>query len=363
MNLFLNKDTKRLIELFSFFYLLVFITTLVQRVFLKIYGIKYVSESWNYVISPLIIDYIIVLLFFIITNPITLKLLKGKTSWSILTLIHFLFSIFLSICISTSINIFFYFLGEKTSYKKVFIDTLSIIDINIMTYFMISLTTYMYIYFKKNEKFQAENILLEKEVINTRLNLLKSNLQPHFLFNTLNSISSLIEIDKKQAQNTLADLAGLLRDLLKTKDQSTISMQQELESLIKYINILEVRFANHFSFETYISDDVLDAEIPYLLLQPIIENSVKHGYSYECTNLSVVLSIAKNKNNIVITIKNNGTLLPNKATDIKLNIGLQHTIERLKKTYDNNHSFEMKNLDNEKGVITTIILPYIKTTT
>jgi len=221
------------------------------------------------------------------------------------------------------------------------------------------LIIYTYYFIKKNQEVENEKTLISAQLSRAKLNLLKSNLQPHFLFNTLNSISALIDINKSQAQNTIADLGNLLRELLDTGNKNLITLEQELNMLVKYINIIEVRFSDHFTFTSEIDDSLLNAKFPSLLLQPIIENSIKHGYDYNTTDLEVDLSIENDGKNILISISNNGKMLEQNFKLSETNIGIRNTLERLKTIYNNDFQYFMKNKKDNKGVITHISIPYI----
>ena len=109
----------------------------------------------------------------------------------------------------------------------------------------------------------------------TNLNMLKAQLHPHFIFNTLNSISALVEIDKEKSQNLIADFGDLFRDILEFKDENLIPLRKELEILDKYIAIISVRFSDHLSIEKEIENDVENELVPHMLLQPMVENAIK----------------------------------------------------------------------------------------
>ncbi|WP_299669401.1 histidine kinase [uncultured Polaribacter sp.] len=288
-----------------------------------------------------------------------------KMQWRKILFIHFFFSfiigwvIFFSI---TFIELITRQLSLKTALKNfTFENFINVADLNFLIYTAMVGIIYIYYYIEELKKIEAQKSKLSIQLNNTKLNLLKSNLHPHFLFNTLNSISSLIETDTKQAQNTVADLGGLLRDFLDVKDQNLITLEQELNTLVKYINILEVRFPDHFTFISDIDDKLLQAQFPIFLLQPIIENSIKHGYSYDKTDLDVYLSIEREGEMVIITIANNGKLIPKKFLITHKNIGLTNTLERLQSLYKDNFNFFMKNKKDNSGVITHIAIPYIST--
>ncbi|RBW58110.1 hypothetical protein DS884_09600 [Tenacibaculum sp. E3R01] len=353
----------RLTLFFSILYAFISILHLIKVYYFKSIGYRYTQKKWSILIIDSILDYFLVILFFIVVNKTTKKLLNKKKSWKQIALLHIMLSFVMSFIIVLCIYLFHISNGNiklnNLMLKEVLRYIIATIDVNVLIYFFIISVIYSYHYLKKNQKIEKEKSILERQLMKTRLNLIRSNLQPHFLFNTLNSVSSLIDISPKKAQDTIADLSDLFRELLDTKEKLTTCIELELSTLKKYISILEVRFADNFSFKTIIHDtSILNAKIPYLLLQPIIENSVKHGYSYDHDDLNIILIIQKINDCILITIENDGKSLPDDFCQVKMNIGLESTIERLKSTFNENYSFKMNNNKN-KGVITSISFPYI----
>jgi hypothetical protein len=232
---------------------------------------------------------------------------------------------------------------------------MSVIDLNFLIYFSMISIVYSFYYFEKTKKVELEKSQLANQLSNSKLNILKYKLHPHFLFNTLNSISTLIETDSKLAQDTVADFGDLLRDLLELKDTSLIPLKEELNISKRYLDIMSLRFSDHLTVLINVEKNIDSILVPSLILLPIIENSIKHGYSYKITNLKIALSIFLKGHKVHITIENNGEPLKSKKT--KYGNGLQNTIDRLKILFKSEYTYTMKNLKNNKGVITTIIIP------
>ncbi len=199
---------------------------------------------------------------------------------------------------------------------------------------------------------------MANQLTNAKLNVLKYKLHPHFLFNTLNSISSLIETDTKLAQDTVADFGDLLRDLLDLKDSSLIPLHEEISISKRYLDIMSLRFSDHLTVTINVDKNIDYILVPSLILLPILENSIKHGYSYNTTNLKIELSITLKNKKVHITVENNGE--PLKTTKAIYGNGLQNTIDRLRILFNNSYTYSMKNINNKKGIITTIIIPLIK---
>ncbi|GAB4185162.1 MAG: histidine kinase [Wenzhouxiangellaceae bacterium] len=124
---------------------------------------------------------------------------------------------------------------------------------------------------------QLSNEQLQRHLVEARLRTLKSQIQPHFLFNSLHSISSLMDINVKQARRVLVDLAALLRLALKISERNAHSLQDEFDWLEKYLALESVRFAGSLNVELKLPQELQSQEIPCLLLQPLVENALKHG--------------------------------------------------------------------------------------
>ena len=358
-----NKNFTLLLILTSFYSVLVALRFL-KSAYIPQYRLQHIDTNLkSETLIHLLIEYVTMILFMGLVVLLT-KLMIDKMT-------RIVFSIIFHLLLSLSLGFFMHFgsiflsvifgQGRLTNLYD-FNWTYTIIDSlesNFLIYFSIVLISYTYYFTQKNKQVESEKELISEQLSHTKLRLLKSNLQPHFLFNTLNSITALIDINKTHAQNTIADLANLLRELLNIGDKNLITLEQELDMLVKYINIIEVRFSDDFSFSPEIDDALLSAKFPSLLLQPIIENSIKHGYDYNTTNLEVDMSIEKENDCILISISNNGKLLASNFTLTEKNIGITNTIERLKTIYNNDFKYYMRNKKDGKGIITHISIPYI----
>jgi two-component system, LytTR family, sensor kinase len=120
---------------------------------------------------------------------------------------------------------------------------MAVIDLNFLIYFAMVFIIYTYYYLKEVKENEKQRTLLETQLVNTRMKMLSSQLQPHFLFNTLNSISVLADLDPAKAKDTIADLSDFLREILYSSDENEITLEKELRTLEYYLNILSVRFS------------------------------------------------------------------------------------------------------------------------
>jgi two-component system, LytTR family, sensor kinase len=199
-----------------------------------------------------------------------------------------------------------------------------------------------------------EHTIMKNQLLDSKIKSLQSQIHPHFLFNTLNGISSLMEIDILKSQDAISDLSSLLRNSLELNKVKFHSIEDEFNLLQHYINIEKIRFDEKLSFKTFLDDDVLNFQIPPLILQPIVENSIKHGFSYNHDKIEVCIKVEKHKSYIIFEVENNGKLLEN--DDVHFGNGLKNVIERVHTVYKDDCSFKINNTKN-KTVLVTLKLP------
>jgi len=212
---------------------------------------------------------------------------------------------------------------------------------------------------KKYQQKQSEIIQLEQELTHAQLSALKMQLQPHFLFNTLNTVSSLMIQSVTDAQNVIAKLADLLRTVLADAPAQTIPFSKELDFIKNYLSIEQIRFSDRLSIQYDIAQNTENALVPSLILQPIVENAIKHGISKSIDPGIIAIISRKQENKLQITISDNGAGLQN-SHEQSFGIGLQNVQERLTSLYPNQYEFTL-NANTPQGATATLILPF-KTT-
>ena len=207
---------------------------------------------------------------------------------------------------------------------------------------------------REREEQRIKTIQLEELLTKTKLESLQAQLNPHFLFNTLNMISSIMYEDIQSADKMIANLSALLRISLKNTNQNGIVFASELEILNLYLEIMKERFKDKLDVTLEIDDNLLEVKVPPFLFQPIVENSIKHGME----NLSkLVLSIKAEIINdyAIVYIEDNGKGI--EENSLKLTgVGLSNIAERLKKTFCDDYEFVWKNKVGG-GLITKIVFP------
>jgi two-component system LytT family sensor kinase len=246
-------------------------------------------------------------------------------------------------------------LPEQSNYQAYWEATFPYrIGTGVFIYGLIILTYYLFISLKNLSEKNAKEAKLESLVKETELKMLRSQINPHFLFNSLNSISSLTITDPEKARTMVVKLSEFMRYALARKDEQPVSLQSELENLRLYLEIEKVRFGEKLITEEKIEPECFDFKIPVMLLQPLYENAVKHGV-YESTETVRISTQAKIINGYIeITIRNNYDLNPSlkKGTGT----GLLNVTRRLELFYGHKASI---NTSKEDGIYSVII--YIPT--
>ncbi len=353
-----------LIKLLGLFYGIIVFITFVKRLYFVFTRSRDGDFDWfNLIFSRTILDWILVMVFMAMVVAITKKMLVAKTKPAFIILIHLLLSFVIDWFIFFFAAVILFFLGRTTIVNGV--NGLSLdhfmftIDYYFTAYFVMAGIIHIYYYIERVKNVEMQKAVLSNQLTTSKMNALKAQLHPHFLFNTLNTISALMDTNAKQAQNTLADLSDLLRTILDIKQDNLITVEQEIILLKKYLDIIQIRFSDHLTIKMDIGEDTHSALLPSMLLQPIVENTFKHGFSYHNTDLVLHISIQRNMDNLFITVANNGKPLENplgqKYTDGK---GISNVIERLKTLYGTNFHYDFQNLEDEKGVATKISIPF-----
>jgi sensor histidine kinase YesM len=204
------------------------------------------------------------------------------------------------------------------------------------------------------EKLAVENRAKDLELIN-----LRSQLNPHFLFNALNSIHSLAMMKKDNASDAVLLLSDLMRYTLNYEKRDVVPLSEEIEVVEKYLQLEKIRFGKKLNAELDISDATLDLKIPPIIVQTLVENAIKHGLKESTEGVFIKINSQLSNNFLTINIINSGRLKkvdPSVYEQKNGGIGVENTRRRLQMIYGERATFDLKNL-NEKEVIATLKLP------
>lgn len=200
--------------------------------------------------------------------------------------------------------------------------------------------------FKLFEKEKEQEKLIQLKV-QAELHALQSRINPHFLFNSFNSIASLISIDPKGAENMVVNLSELFRYSLNSQETHFVSIEEELNIVEIYLKIEKVRFGDNLIYELEVDRELYQEKIPRFLLQPLVENAIKHALS-RIKKGKLKVEIKKNNELLEIGVYDNGHPFPEPK---QLGYGLKSTYDKLNLLYPNGHSLEFVNGEEKKVYI------------
>lgn len=292
----------------------------------------------------------------------------NRRSWPVKILTHLLFSTVYGAIHVLIVSLLFNFslydaTTATTSFWDVFTNNLAMRFIpswvnSMLAYWMVLIILFAFDYYQKYQQKTLVALQLESQLTQAKLQTLKMQLQPHFLFNAHNTISMLVRTGKSgPAVNMISALSDLLRTSLTRADTQLISLSEEIDLLKKYLKIEQARFEDRLTIEFSVSPNSKTALVPNLLLQPIVENAFKHGISRQMGNGKIQISVAVSDGNLLMTVYNSGPALENDLT-VKNNsgIGLSNTRSRLQQLYPGNHQLRVENAAG--GVQVTIKIPH-----
>jgi LytS/YehU family sensor histidine kinase len=201
---------------------------------------------------------------------------------------------------------------------------------------------------------------LETELARAQLQALRTQLQPHFLFNTLHAISSLMDEDVRAARRMIARLADLLRTTLDTRDQQEVTLLRELETLQLYLDIERERFSDRLRVDLMVHPETLEARVPNLMLQPLVENAIRHGIAPLHAGGQITVSAARDEESLVLSVEDDGAGAG--AGQPPEGVGLRNTRARLARLYPNSHELRIER-PSEGGFRIQIIIPFVTDST
>lgn len=199
---------------------------------------------------------------------------------------------------------------------------------------------------------------LSAQLSEARLNALRMQLNPHFLFNSLNAIAGLVrEKDNRTAVRMIGVLSGVLRHALSTSDVKEVPLRDELAFLREYLELEQVRFPDRLRVEWRAADDVLDASIPSMLLQPVVENALRHGIHRRSAPGLLEIAAERQGATLRITVRDDGPGFDADRRESHDGVGLSNTRARLRQLYEDRARLTLMNAPTA-GAIVAIELPF-----
>ena len=332
--------------------------------FTRIY-VQMELEGYQASLSNLIQERVVALsiafLYITIIVKSTKRFLLENKSWRRIILTHLFFAILVSFLWYSTFILITYLLcfsgdcGQRGDGFLLWY--LFNFDKLFLLYLIAVSVTYTYYYIQRDTLNKIQKSQIQNQLLQTRLKMLQSQLEPHFLFNTLNSIACLVDIDIRKAKSMIADLGDLLRHVLDQKDVHFVTVDEEIQLLEKYINIEKTRFTDDLDIQLEVTPEVKNAVMPSMLLQPLVENAIRHGFSRHHPTLTIQINLSKVDHQLYIEIKDNGVGLKDKeeGSIFEKGTGLKNTYERLQSTFGEQFFFSVDNLN--PGVQNQIKIP------
>lgn len=196
---------------------------------------------------------------------------------------------------------------------------------------------------------------LEAKLAEARLENLRLQLQPHFLFNALNTISSVVYESPRKADAMIARLSDLLRSTITDSEAQTAPIEREIETLGLYLEIMRQRFEDNLQVDIQVSPEAQRALAPHLLLQPLVENSIRHGADPKSNAVRVAVTAERNGDKTRVRVRDWGRGLPKEG--IRRGTGISNTAERLERLYGTRHRLAFENCA-DGGLLVTVDFPY-----
>ncbi len=230
------------------------------------------------------------------------------------------------------------------------------LDWSMMTYCAIIGLTHGIDYYRESRQRSLRAAQLETKLVEAQLKTLQGQLHPHFLFNTLHTVSALLHKDQDAADRMISRLSDLLRLTLDFAGVQEVTLKRELEFLEKYLEIEQMRFQDRLKVRFSIDPTVLDARVPTLILQPVVENAIKHGIAPLVQGGLVEVSARPQGNQLLMQVHDSGAGLSESAlSSLQKGIGLSNTRARLECLYGLDHRFEFSNTSG--GLTVRIVVP------
>ena len=204
---------------------------------------------------------------------------------------------------------------------------------DIQIYFLVAGLGYVVAYYAELRNQELHRAELQNNLVRAELQVLRTQLQPHFLFNALHSVGALVSIDPRAAQRMICSLGDLLRMSLAGQDHPESTLRQELQFLELYLAIQRVRFQEQLVTEINIAAEVLEARVPYLLLQPLAENAIKHGVARRPGRCCVQICASREGDMVRVRVMNDNGSSDGEQERDRLGIGLENIRSRLRILY------------------------------
>jgi two-component system, LytTR family, sensor kinase len=217
---------------------------------------------------------------------------------------------------------------------------------------------HLYDHYREARERELRTAQLEAQLAQAELQALQGQIHPHFLFNALNTISSVVYEDPRAADTMIARLSDFLRHSINASRSQEVTLQEELNFLNLYLDIMRPRFEDRLRVAIDVEPGINDALTPRLILQPLVENSIKYAADPDTGRINIVIKAARENGSLRIEVRDDGPGLAANGRDAAGNgVGLANTARRLARLYGRDHEFSLRNGENG-GAMISLRLPY-----
>src|SRR5947209_4073164 len=281
--------------------------------------------------------------------------LKNSSTHLIASAVFALLQLAIYISVASRVGL----ISDKQSFIEAFRNIfITNFHFDLLTYWAIIGLSHALDYYRKYRERELRAVQLETRLAQAQLDALRMQLHPHFLFNTLNSISVLMGEDVKAARRMLTRLSDLLRKSLENEGAHEVSLRDELEFLESYLEIEQTRFQDRLTIRMNVDPATLDARVPNLILQPLVENAIRHGIAPRAAAGTIEIRAERQNGMIELQVSDDGAGLGGASVEgLMKGIGLSNTQARLEQLYGARASFELRERD-EGGLTVTIAIPF-----
>lgn len=317
------------------------------------------ADGWDSVLGELIFSYL-----WLAFTPLAIWLsqsfrIENGQRFKSLT-IHFLASIvflLIHVFVFTVIATPFGWYSHITPFwNRYFLLILNFTPTNVMFYWGVIVIEHALDYYQKLQERELRASQLEAQLAQSQLQVLKMQLHPHFLFNTLNAISALIRESPDEAEEMVSRLGDLLRMTLETAGLQEVPFKKELEFLRHYIDIEQTRFQDRLRVEMAIEPETLDGLVPSMILQPLVENSVRHGVAPRPEGGCIKIKAWRDNSLLQLEVEDDG---PGLCGDkpMKERVGLTNTRARVSNLYGDGHGLKLRHAAGG-GLVVSLSIPF-----
>jgi len=235
------------------------------------------------------------------------------------------------------------------------------LDWSLMVYAVIVGVSHAVAYYHESQERKLKAAQLETRLVEARLKTLEAELHPHFLFNTLHAISTLVHRNPEAADRMISRLSDLLRITFDRTGEPKVSLKDEIDFLQKYLDIEQTRFEDRLTVHVNVEADALDGEVPRMILQPIVENAIKHGIAGRHGGNQIQVTAGRDGERLWMQVRDNGGGLQVRTLKaLRTGVGLSNTRARLDCLYGRHYRLEFS--DKHGGLSVLIAIPFQRVT-